>query len=142
MIIEFDIDEKDLAVLVNALEFAASRVSDEHSFSTIQKVISEIKEDVKNGVAIFIRLRDELKKYTDGSTILETSNFRTQLGISAVFIKSDKGLIAVMNYILTDFVLKLKPNAKPDYIEKEKIDDAKTIKDIVNLICNNYESSN
>jgi hypothetical protein len=142
MKIEFDIEKKDLKVLVNALEFAASRVSDENSFNTIQKVINEIKEDVKNGVAIFTRFRDELKKYTDGSPILETSNFRTQLGISAVFIKSDNGLIALMNYILKSFVLELKPNAKPDYIKKDKIDDTKTIKDLVNLICKNYESSN
>ncbi len=142
MKIEFDIEKKDLTILVKALEFAASKVNDENSFNTIQKVIQEIKEDVKNGVIILRKLKEELKKYTDGSSILETSNFRTQLGISNVFISSNNGLIALMNYILKSLVTYYKPNAKIDYIKKDKIDDAKTIKDLVNLISNNYESSN
>lgn len=142
MKIEFDIEKKDLKILVKALEFAASKVNDENSFNTIQKVIQEIKEDVKNGVVILKKLKEELKKYTDGSPILESSNFRTQLGISNVFINSNNGLIALMNYILKSLVRYYKPNAKPDYIKKDKIDDAKTIKDLVNQIANNYESSN
>jgi len=141
MKIEFDIEKNDLTIIVKSLEFAASKVNNEHSFNTIQKVIQEIKEDVKNGIMVFNKLREELSKYSDGSPILETSNFRTQLGISNVFINSNNGLIALLNYTLKSLVTYYKPTANPDYIKKSKIGDAKTIRDLTNLIVNNYESS-
>lgn len=141
MKIEFDIEKKDLTILVKALEFAASKVNNESSFNTLQMVIQEIKEDVNNGVMVFNKLKDDLKTYTDGSPILKLSDFRTQLGISKVFINSNNGLIALLNYILKSLVNFHKPYANPNKIKKSEIGDSKTIEDLTNLIINNYESS-
>jgi len=141
MKIEFDIDKKDAHVLINALEFAASKAPNLESFEAIQKVIQEIREDIKNGIVVFQELKKQLEPYTDKSPILLSSNFRTQLGISSIFISSNNGLIAVLNQILKTFVALNKPSSSPDWIEKSKIDDAITIEDLVKLILNNYESS-
>ncbi|GAA3623041.1 hypothetical protein [Flavivirga jejuensis] len=142
MKIEFEITKSDAKIIVKALEYAASKAGNQSSVNAIQNAIQEIKEDIQNGIRVLKKLKSELKGYTDGSPILETSKFRTQLGLSNAFIKSDNGLIALMNYILKSFVSFYKPGVKPDFIKKTKIDDAKTIKDLINLIINNYESSN
>src|SRR5687768_15531465 len=100
MKIRFEIAEKDATVLVQALQQAASRTTEPQSFDAIQLLIEEIKNDLKNGVEVFQQLSSRLAIYTDGSTILLSSNFRTDLGISNVFITSTHGLIRLLNQIL------------------------------------------
>jgi len=142
MKIEFNIDKRDVKILIKALEFAASKSNNQSSVNSLQNIIQEIKEDLNNGIKVSNKLKSELKGYTDGSLILANTKFRTQLGLSNAFIKSDNGLIRIMNYILKLLVKMYKPQAKPDFIKKSEIDEAKTFKDLVNLIINNYEGSN
>jgi hypothetical protein len=141
MRIQLEIDEKDLALLVNAFISASSNQKNDHPVSIIQKAIRGITDIIDIGAAAFAELEDKLAPYTDGSPVLPASDFRTQLGISDVFIKSDTGLIMVLNYVLKFLVNTYKNGAKPVLIKKDKIDEARTMQDLVNLITANYEKS-
>lgn len=141
MKIQLEIDDKDLAMLIDALKCASSKADDEPSFNAVKKVITGIKSNINIAVAAFNELKGKLAPFTDGSPVLLTSDFRTQLGIPEGFIKSDTGLIVILNYVLKFLIANYKPEAKPNLIKKAKIDDARTIQDLVNIILANYESS-
>jgi hypothetical protein len=140
MKIEFEVEEKYAPVLIDLLEFAAAKAPDTRTFDTIHKIIQELRDDIKNGIEAFQELKKRLAPFTDNSPILLTSDFRSHLGISNVFISSDEGLIKLLNYLLT-FLIKLhKPNSTISFIEKTAIDDTNTIDDLVKLILKNYEN--
>ena len=142
MKIEFEIDDKDLTVLLQALESAASNpATTRASFDAIQKLLNEIRQDVVNGSDIFMELKTRLAPFTNGSPILMKSNFRTHLGISSNFIESDTGLINLLNFILKKNVNANKPGATPKEIEIDALDDAVTIEDLVKLIVDAYVAS-
>lgn len=142
MKIEFEIDENEASILIDALQFAASQSNDQATFEAIQKVIQDIQEDLKNGVLIFEELKRLIKPYTDGSAILKTSSFRTQLGLSQVFIESSQGLIYILNYILNALVALHEPGTSVKNITMQELSKAKKIKDLIDLIQSNYEDSN
>jgi hypothetical protein len=134
MKIQFEIAEKDASVLVDALEQAASRTADPQSFDAIQMLIEEVKNDLRNGVEVFRRLSNGLSIYTDGSPIRLSSNFRTHLGISNVYITSSHGLIRLLNHILATCAAVAHPGPPVVPIAPSAIASAVTIEDLVKLI--------
>jgi hypothetical protein len=142
MKIQFDIEEKDIPVLIQSLEFAASRAINQKTFEALQKVIREVKDDTVNGVEIFDELKARLTPFTDGSAINLTSNFKTHLGISRVFLESAEGLISMLNQILRRVVSLKKPGVSPVLIKQSALGSASFIEDLVKLIIDNYEASN
>jgi hypothetical protein len=141
MKIQFEIDDGDVAILVDALDRAALQATTPRSFDSLQRVIALIREDVQNGVEALQLVKQNLALYTDGSPILSQSNFRTDLGISGAFIQSSHGLIRLLNQVLAILVAQHKPGVGPAWIKASAIATLFTVQELVNLILENYDAS-
>jgi hypothetical protein len=141
MKIEFEIEDSDLAVLLQALESAAASAANRTSFDALQRLVNEIRQDITNGTDVFLELKTRLTSFTNGSPILPKSNFRTHLGMSLDFIESENGLLHLLNWILDRLVRANKPRATTKLIESDDIEGAFIVQDLVKLITDNYVAS-
>ena len=141
MKIHFSIENKNIADFLLALQYAGANSPQKDSLGFIQDIIKQIKVGLIIRRKTIEKLKNAIEKYTDGSPILITSDFRTQLGLSGDFINDDRGLIAMLNNVLTSIQEKYKPGSNINLINKNTLDDVRTIDDLINIIITNYEKS-
>ena len=141
MKIYFSIEHQDNKEFLNALEYAAANSPQKDSLGFLQDIIKQVKlETIIPGI-VFVNLKKALERYTDGNPVLINSVFRTQIGLSGDFINDDRGLIAVLNNVLKSMQEEYKPGSNVNLINKSRLDYARTIDDLVNIIISNYAKS-
>ena len=145
MKIYFSIEHQDNKEFLNALEYAAANSPQKDSLGFLQDIIKQVKlETIIPGI-VFVNLKKALERYTDGNPVLINSVFRTgfkRVGYSCSdFINDDRGLIAVLNNVLKSMQEEYKPGSNVNLINKSRLDYARTIDDLVNIIISNYAKS-
>lgn len=142
MKIEFEISKKDAVLMMNSLNYALSKTSNQESRKSLINIIQSIKVDYKIDDIILDQLKYYLKdsQGTNPALVKRNAQLKLNLSLSPNYIKSPGGLGMVCNNILINLRNAYKGSKPFKRIPQYKIIKCKTVGNIIKMIHDGFEA--